>query len=196
MEDARDKKLKLRREVESRVAELAEPDLEAKKALIRDQLFGFANFKEADTVFFYAGSGDKETAKSIAAYCMDNGKDLVVPLFGQQQPANPGLFKISSLDADTREGPQGALEPDPERCKPMPFKSVDIAVVPGVAFDEKGARLGSGAGRYDRLVPMLPNTARKVALAMEEQIVSSIPMESHDKYVDIIITEKRIIYKI
>ncbi|MFO7932176.1 MAG: 5-formyltetrahydrofolate cyclo-ligase [Thermodesulfobacteriota bacterium] len=196
MEDAREKKLKLRREVESRVAALSESELDAKKARIRDQLFEFANFKEADTVFFYAGSGDKEIAKSIVENCMDKGKDVAIPLFSRQHHENPRLFKISSLEADMREGLQGSLEPDPERCKPVSFKSVDIAVVPGVAFDEKGARLGSGAGRYDRLAPMLPNTARKVTLAMEAQIVSSIPMESHDKYVDIIITEKRIIYKI
>ncbi|MFP4453155.1 MAG: 5-formyltetrahydrofolate cyclo-ligase, partial [Desulfobacterales bacterium] len=54
----------------------------------------------------------------------------------------------------------------------------------------------SGSGHYDRLMSLLPNTARKVALAFEEQVFSAIPMESHDKYVDIIITEKRIIYKI
>ncbi|MFW6082103.1 MAG: 5-formyltetrahydrofolate cyclo-ligase [Desulfosalsimonas sp.] len=196
MEDAREKKLKLRREVGSRIAVLAGSELEAKKASIRDQLFDFANFREAGTVFFYACLGDEEIAKSIVASCMDRGKDVAVPLFLRQQPGAPRLFKINSLDTDMREGTEGTFEPDPERCKQMPFESVDIAIVPGVAFDEKGARLGSGQGRYDRLAPMLPNTARKVALAVEEQIVPSIPMESHDKYVDIIITEKRIIYKI
>ena len=66
----------------------------------------------------------------------------------------------------------------------------------GIAFDEKGGRIGSGDGYYDRMIPKLPVTTRKVALAFECQIFPQIPMESHDRYVDIIITEKRVIYKI
>lgn len=68
--------------------------------------------------------------------------------------------------------------------------------MPGIAFDEKGGRLGSGEGYYDRLVPKLSITTRKVALAFECQIIQQVPMESHDKHVDIIITEERTIYKI
>jgi 5-formyltetrahydrofolate cyclo-ligase len=65
-----------------------------------------------------------------------------------------------------------------------------------VAVDEKGGRLGAGDGTYDRLIPQLPITTRKVSLALEDQVVPQIPAESHDKHVDIIITDKRIIYKI
>jgi len=78
----------------------------------------------------------------------------------------------------------------------VPVECIDIAIIPGVAFDEKGGRIGSGEGYYDRLIPKLPITTRKVALAFENQIIRQIQMESHDKHVDIIITEKRIIYKI
>ena len=53
-----------------------------------------------------------------------------------------------------------------------------------------------GTGFYDKLIPTLNVTTRKVALAFECQIVSQIPMEPHDRYIDIIITEKRIIYKL
>jgi 5-formyltetrahydrofolate cyclo-ligase len=63
-------------------------------------------------------------------------------------------------------------------------------------MDEKGGRIGTGDGTYDRLIPDLPATTRKVGLAFEDQIIAQVPMESHDKHVDIIITEKRIIYKI
>ena len=92
--------------------------------------------------------------------------------------------------------PRGVLEPITGRCKTVPIASIDIAIIPGIAFDEKGGRIGSGDGYYDRLIPRLSITTRKVALAFECQIVQQVPMESHDKHVDIIITEKRIIYKI
>ena len=88
------------------------------------------------------------------------------------------------------------MRPDASRCKNVPIESIDIAIIPGVALDEKGGRVGTGDGYYDRLIPKLPVTTRKVALAFEGQIISQVPMESHDKHVDIIITEKRTIYKI
>ena len=78
----------------------------------------------------------------------------------------------------------------------MPLDCLDIAIIPGIAMDEKGGRIGSGKGYYDQLIPELPVTTRKVGLVFEDQILPMVPMESHDKYVDIIITEDRIIYKI
>ena len=57
-------------------------------------------------------------------------------------------------------------------------------------------RWALGWGYYDRMIPKLPVTTRKVSITLEEQIIPQAPMESHDRYVDIIITDKRIIYKI
>ena len=106
------------------------------------------------------------------------------------------LHKVDQPDAELRPGPRGVFEPDPDRCKMVPIDRIDIAIIPGWAFDEKGGRIGSGRGYYDRLIPQLPITTRKVALTFEEQIIAQVPVESHDKHVDIIITDKRIIYKI
>ena len=106
------------------------------------------------------------------------------------------LMKVNNLKTNLKPGPRGILEPDPRRCKMVPIECIDIAIIPGIALDEKGSRIGIGTGSYDRLIPDLPITTRKVALAFEDQIVQQIPMEHHDKHVDIIISDKRIIYKI
>ncbi|MFP4194844.1 MAG: 5-formyltetrahydrofolate cyclo-ligase [Desulfosalsimonas sp.] len=196
MEDIREKKLKLRREAESRIAALGESEIEAKRIAIRKQLFEFANFKEAGTVFFYEGPRDTSAARDIIALCLEAGKGVAIPLFAQQKNGKTQILKVSSTEHHLLPGPEGTFKPDAEKCKPIPFEDVDIAIIPGIAFDEKGGRLGSGTGCYDSIMPKLPNTARKVALAFEEQIFSAIPMETHDKSVDIIITEKRVIYKI
>ena len=99
-----------------------------------------------------------------------------------------GSLKLKTLDNLT------SVKVPPLQIEPM--ERIDIAIIPGLAFDEKGGRIGSGRGYYDRLIPKLAITTRKVALTFEEQIIPQIPMESHDKHVDIIITEKRVIYKI
>ena len=89
-----------------------------------------------------------------------------------------------------------SLEPNIQRCKKISLEDVDIAVIPGLAFDDKGGRIGFGNHFYNKMITKLPETCRKVSLAYEEQIVDQIQMESRKYTVDIIITDKRIIYKI
>lgn len=193
MEDVKEKKQKLRNEVSEHLAALPKGAIEAKSDQIEEQLFDFANFVESETALFYFRSDNVINTRKILERCNRMAKAIVLPSFAADSRVR--LWKISNLETDLKSG-GNLIEPDPERCKPIAFDSVDIAIVPGTAFDEKGARLGSGDGLYDRLIPKLPATARKVALALEDQIVSHVPMESHDKYVDIIITDKRVIYKI
>jgi 5-formyltetrahydrofolate cyclo-ligase len=122
-------------------------------------------------------------------------KIVVLPAFDAAK-SKMKLMKVDNPDKDLITGPRGILEPNPAKCKPVPLDSIDIAIVPGIAMDEKGGRIGSGDGYYDRIIPDLPMTTRKVGLVFEGQLIPQVPMESHDKHVDIIITEKRVIYKI
>ena len=150
---------------------------------------------EARIALMYINYSNEVDTREILKKCFEYNKIIVLPIFDPNKN-NVKMLKVDKLDTDLRLGRRGILEPDPKRCKVVPIASLDIAIVPGIAFDEKGGRLGSGDGFYDRLIPQLPITTRKVALALECQIFPQIPMESHDKYVDIIITDKRIIYKI
>jgi len=71
--------------------------------------------------------------------------------------------------------------------------AIEFVLVPGVAFDLAGHRLGYGGGYYDRLLPMLPPHAVRVAGAFEIQIVDRVPAAPHDVAVDAIVTESRIV---
>jgi 5-formyltetrahydrofolate cyclo-ligase len=122
-------------------------------------------------------------------------KIVVLPVYNTEN-FEMELKKVDNLEKDLNPGPRDILQPDESRCKVVPIDKIDIAIIPAVALDEKGGRIGSGKGYYDRLIPRLAITTRKVALAFEEQIIPQVPIESHDKHVDIIITENRVIYKI
>ena len=101
------------------------------------------------------------------------------------------LSKLNSFE-DLVEGPYGILEPKKEKIKEISFDEIDLIIIPGIVFDLKGNRIGHGKGFYDRL---LKNTKVSIiALAFEFQIIGKIPVDKNDKPVDIIITEKRIIY--
>ncbi len=195
MEDLKVKKQEIRCQVEEKLDAISQKEIMEKYELIEDQLFDFANFREAEVTLLYINHPHEVDTASILKRCSESTKDIVLPLFTGENNGTK-LYKISDIKKDLKIGPNNILEPDPKRCKAVPIDDVDIAIIPGIAFDEKGGRLGIGNGRYDRIISKLPVTARKVACATEDQMTQLIPMESHDKYVDIIITDKRIIYKI
>jgi len=195
MDDIRESKRKLRNDIVKIVNSLSESDKSKKIKQIENRLFTFANFREANIALLYISRYDKFDIKDIVKKSITSNKISVLPAFDGNKKEMT-LMKIDNIDTNLLVGPDGVLEPDPGQCKIVPHESIDIAIIPGLAFDEKGGRIGVGEGYYDRLIPKLPITTRKVVLAFEEQIVPLVPMESHDKYVDIIITDQRIIYKI
>jgi len=189
MEEIRGKKVEIRNNILKIFSKLSANNISEKTRGIEKRLFDFANFIEAKTSLCEVVTGN------ILKKCFDNNKIVVLPVFNAQKNEII-LMKVDNFKTDMKYGEKGTLEPDADKCKIIPMEFIEIAIIPGIAFDEKGSRIGSGNGFYDRLIPKLPVTTRKVALAYESQIVQHIPMESNDKYVDIIITEDRIIYKI
>ena len=195
MEEIQKTKDEIRDEITTILKSLSDKDIAEITKGIENRLFEFANFLEARIALLYINNANEVNTHSILKRCFDYNKILVLPLINSNIQEFR-LLKIDNLDFDLKPGPNGVLEPDIERCKTVPIECIDIAIIPGVAFDEKGGRIGSGDGYYNRLIPKLPITTRKVSLAFDSQILPQVPTESHDKYVDIIITEKRIIYKI
>ncbi len=195
MEEIREAKRQIRQDMTKWVEGLSENDLAEKTRRIENRLFDFANFQEARIPLLYVDSGIEIATETILKNCFRLQKILVLPAFGKDR-YKVTLMKVDNLETDLKVGPRGIAEPDPQKCKVVPIECIDIAVVPSLAVDEKGGRIGSGDGYYDRLIPKLPITTRKVTLALEGQVIPQIPMESHDKYVDIVITDERIIYKI
>ncbi len=195
MEEIRQKKQELRDEVARRIAEQSPKQISEKAGAIENKLFEFANFLESRIVLLYTpAQGEVNTMEIIRRSYLYN-KIIILPAF-DANTHGVRLYKVDDLDKDLVQGPRGNLQPNPKRCKSVPLDCLDLAIVPGIAMDEKGGRIGSGNGYYDRLIPELPITTRKVGLVYEMQIVPAVPLESHDKHVDIVITEERIIYKI
>jgi 5-formyltetrahydrofolate cyclo-ligase len=195
MEEIQKSKAEIRKEMAVMIDRFSEDELAEKTREIEDRLFDFANFLEAKIALLYINNENEVISRDIIQRTFDYNKIVVLPLVNTN--ANElKLYKIDHPVKDLKPGPDGYLQPDAEKCRVVPIECIDIAIIPGIAFDEKGGRIGPGDGYYDRLIPNLPITTRKVALALDSQVISQVPSESHDKQVDIIITEKRIIYKI
>ena len=195
MEEISAAKIQIRADIANTISALSESEILEKTSAIGNRLFEFANFLESKIALLYVNGNLEVQTQSIIQKSYNYNKIVVLPAF-DPEGFQMKLMKVDSSEQELTPGPRGVLEPDASKCKVVPIDRIDIAIIPGLALDEKGGRIGSGTGYYDRLIPRLAITTRKVALTFEEQLVPQVPMESHDKHVDIIITDKRIIYKI
>jgi 5-formyltetrahydrofolate cyclo-ligase len=201
MEEMENTKISLLTQVSDRLGALTKEALAEKYNGIENKLFEFANFKEAQLAFLSTSTKtDISTegiipTEAIIRKALHIEKGVVLPVFTDAKNSIL-LCKISDYDKDLGPSDNEVLEPDPEKCKKISLEEIDIAIIPGLAFDNKGGRVGFGNNFYSKLITKLPETCRKVSLAYEEQIVDQIQMESRKFTMDIIITDKRVIYKI
>ncbi len=102
------------------------------------------------------------------------------------------VFQITDAKQDLKKGFYGILEPN--KKKPVDSNQIDLFILPGLAFDPQGGRLGRGKGMFDQFLASLSEKKKAfVGLAFECQMVSKVPSEKHDIHVFQIITEKRIV---
>ncbi len=195
MDDIKEAKEDILETVTKSIENFSPEELAEKQNKIEANLFGFANFIESNITFIYTQKADEFPTENIIKKALKFEKGLVLPVDpGPQKTIK--LYKISDYGRDLIKNKNGFLEPDTDKCKRFSLEDVSIAIIPGLAFDDKGGRLGFGDKFYLKLITSLPETCRKVSLAFEEQIVDHVEMDSKKHTVDIIITDKRIIYKI
>lgn len=102
------------------------------------------------------------------------------------------LHAVTDVAQETAPGYRGIPEPRPELPR-IDLAAIDFVLVPGVAFDPTGRRLGYGGGYYDRLLTLLAPEAARIAGAFELQLVARVPAAPHDLFVDAIATPVRIV---
>lgn len=153
---------------------------------IEERLFALPEFRAARVILFYASFRSEVETWDMIRRALDDGKRVLLPKVKGRELA---LFEIRDFDEDV--GPGTWDIPEPATGRPASVQEADLVVVPGSVFDERGNRLGYGAGFYDRLLPAFKGPT--VALAFELQIADSVPVGPHDVPVRKIVTEKRII---
>ncbi|MCL6581100.1 MAG: 5-formyltetrahydrofolate cyclo-ligase [Firmicutes bacterium] len=150
-------------------------------------------FRRARTVMVYLAFRGEVPTDLIVRRAAEDGKVVCAPV---TLPAERRLVpvRLTGLAGELRPGAYGILEPDPARYPAVPPDRVDLVVVPGVAFDLRGARLGYGGGYYDRFLASEARRAVRAGLAFEVQISATpLPAAPHDCLMDLVFTERRII---
>lgn len=152
---------------------------------IINKFINIEEYKEAENICIYVNYKSEINTKEIINISLDNGKNVFVPRVKKNREMD--FIKISSLE-DLEKNKMGILEPkDIFNEKP---EKIDLMILPGLAFDLNGGRIGYGGGYYDRYL-MDKKEVLKISLCYEIQLIDRIPMENHDVKYDYLITESR-----
>ncbi|MCL2369023.1 MAG: 5-formyltetrahydrofolate cyclo-ligase, partial [Oscillospiraceae bacterium] len=160
-------------------------DMEMDQEIAR-RVVALREFQAAATIFCFLGVGAEIDTRPILDAALQMGKTLCLPRCGRDGLMEP--VPVADLDALT-ETFYGIPQPSID-LPPLPPGAIDLAVVPGIAFDRQGYRLGQGGGYYDRFLPKLKGVALGICRAA--LILPTVPREDHDQPVSILVTEKEI----
>ena len=146
---------------------------------IAGQLWQLPAIQQARSILFYASMPVEVDTLLMIEKAIFLGKRVSLPIV-EKNKAKLIPTLISSME-DVHKGAYGINEPFLDPDKSVLLKDLEVAVVPGLAFDKNNHRLGRGAGYYDRFLSTLPETVTTVGLAFDFQLTESLPIEAHDR---------------
>ena len=158
-----------------------------KSELIIAKLKRRAEFRNSIGLMFYIATANEVDTKPLILEMLQQRREVIVPYVDRKTDS---LMPVQMHDfkGDLGPGSYGILEPRPELVRLFDLNRLDLVLVPGIAFDRRGHRLGRGKGYYDRFLKTLPPHVKCFGLAFDFQIVQSVPTDEFDMSVDRIIT--------
>ena len=164
-------------------------DKDLKDRLICECFINSKLYENAQTLLCYAALKDEINTDRIIERALKDGKKVALPRCSDLN-GNMDFYYIKSL-SDLSVGAFGIREPDPTACEKVQDFSDCVCLVPALAFDKSGYRLGYGKGYYDRFMKKF--IIITVGLCYNESLRDTLPVEKHDESVDYIATESEII---
>lgn len=168
---------------------------EERSAEICQRLVDLPNWQAAKTVALYVDFRDEVQTGVALAAAWSAEKRVAVPWC--RPDISLDLYALENR-TELRPGKFGILEP-PKALRADPARlvrpeTVDLIVIPGLAFDRRGGRMGYGKGHYDRLIPQLRCDCWRVALAFDAQLFDLVPTEEHDEGMHVVVVESEVIH--
>jgi 5-formyltetrahydrofolate cyclo-ligase len=147
-------------------------------------------FRHASVVMLYMPLASEVDLTAAALRCFRMGKTVCVPRINwKRQDMEP--VEATSFDDEVMDIDEHGVRA-PRNGAPLPPAMIDLVVVPGLAFDPNGNRLGRGGGCYDRFLRRLRRRTTTVGLAFDVQIIDMVPADERDMSVDIVVTDRRV----
>jgi 5-formyltetrahydrofolate cyclo-ligase len=159
--------------------------------IITKKLLALPEYKQSKTILAYKNIGSEFDTAEFISDALASGKMLALPKVNTAKKTLD-IFRVDYPATDLIHGVWGIAEPDPVKCKPISIDEVDFVLVPGLAFDARGQRVGYGGGYYDKLLAERNSKTYLIAAAYAMQVVREVPALPHDLAVEKVITENSI----
>jgi len=153
---------------------------------IRRKVFRLTAFRRAKTICCYVALPYEVQTWRMIEEMLTKGKRVVVPVT-QPRTKRLGLSEVRHLGTELVRGRFGVWEPARSARRPVPRGALDLVLVPGIAFDRRGHRLGHGHGYFDRFLARIPKTTPTVGLAFRFQVLDRLPVTAHDHAVQTVL---------
>ncbi len=157
---------------------------------IAQNLFSIKGFASAQKVLCYVSTEIEVDTEDIINCLLEQGKVVSAPKIRDNE-GNMDFYEITSL-SQTQKSTFGVKEPTVEKCQKLVEFSGSVCILPALAFDKNGYRLGYGKGCYDRFLSSY--SGLKIGICYESCIFDILPKGEFDIAADVVVTEKRIIY--
>ena len=179
-------KQRLRREMLAERRSLSAAAIKMGSEAIAAYFCAWPAYQAAKVVMLYLAMSDEPQTAALIEHAWQAGKTVAVPLMGDRY----GFMEAAALECwdDLTTGRLGLKMPDPMKARRLDPAAIDLIVVPGVAFDPAGRRLGMGAGYYDRFLPQATRACR-LGLAWSIQVAEEVPADEFDVRMDYLLTE-------
>ena len=182
-------KQSLRNDMKKILAEMP-ADVAARKSLAAcERLLGLEEYRHAGTLMAYIATTGELDAAGIAARAWEDGKIVAVPKVLRTRREMSGV--LWALNDELVAGEYGIKEP--ARAELVAVETIDLIVVPALAFDRAGNRLGRGGGYYDRFLAQPLIRATTCGLAFADQLAECVPVTSKDYSVDMLVTDAEVL---
>jgi 5-formyltetrahydrofolate cyclo-ligase len=187
MPKAKAKKAQIRKEIKEKLNRQSNIQRLRKSRLIKDKLFKLAAFKRAKLVMFYIAKDKEVQTRFMITAAQKIGKRIAVPtILVKKKRMIASVLK--DVESETSRGPYGLRQPKRQYLRRVPEAKIDLLILPGLAFDKQGHRLGRGKGYYDKFLAGLSANTACIGLAFDFQVLRNLPFLSHDISVDNVIS--------
>ena len=180
-------KLALREQLRTDARKISAAERQLASAELCARLQDQTVWQQARGVLLFWPLPDEPDVRPLATAGLTAGKLVALPRF-DAVPGEYGAARITDPARDLMTGRFGVSEPA-AHCPQVQLNHLDFVLVPGVAFDFAGGRLGRGKGYYDRLLALVPGM--KCGAAFDAQVVAAVPREPHDVQLNCILTPTR-----
>ncbi|MEN6412604.1 MAG: 5-formyltetrahydrofolate cyclo-ligase [Veillonellales bacterium] len=183
-------KINLRQDLLTARRSLAAAVVEKSSQCMARHLFDWILYQQAKTVMIYLSMPDEPQTEAIISHAWGNGKSICVPYLRE----TPGLMDAALISnmSELTEGRFGLKVPAPNRLQFIAPGNIELILIPGVAFDVFGNRLGMGGGYYDRFLPQA-SSAVLIGVCWQSYVLTNLPTAKHDRPVHFLLTEAGIL---